>query len=154
MAPSANTPTPGPNLRALNDHMSVAPQIFPDEMQAIADAGYRIIICNRPDDEEPGQPSMDQVEEAARAAGLEFYRIPIISGQFTAEAAHETAKVIERGEKTLAYCRSGARCSGLWALARLGDLEIEEIGASIAGAGYDFRNFEPLLRARLQDMSR
>jgi sulfide:quinone oxidoreductase len=41
----------------LTPAFAVAPQISPEDVQAIAAAGYKSIICNRPDDEGDGQPS-------------------------------------------------------------------------------------------------
>ena len=42
------------DIRPLNDRVAVAPQITPDDVAAIAAAGYVAIVNNRPDGEEPG----------------------------------------------------------------------------------------------------
>ena len=45
-------------LIELTDTLSMAGQIQPADVAQLAAAGYETIICNRPDDEEPHQPSM------------------------------------------------------------------------------------------------
>jgi sulfide:quinone oxidoreductase len=44
-------------------------------------AGFRSIICNRPDGEGNDQPTFSEIEEAARAAGLEAYYMPVVPGR-------------------------------------------------------------------------
>ena len=43
------------NLIPLSDTLSVAGQISPADLPAIARAGFKSLICNRPDGESPGQ---------------------------------------------------------------------------------------------------
>ncbi|RWJ16532.1 MAG: TIGR01244 family phosphatase, partial [Mesorhizobium sp.] len=80
-------------------------------------AGFKSVICNRPDDEQPGQPSADSVKAAVEAAGLTFRYIPVISGQITAENVEDQAEALDELEgPVFAYCRSGARCTNLYGL--------------------------------------
>ena len=48
----------------LTHSLSVAGQIQPEDVQVLAEEGYQVIICNRPDNEEPNQPSMDAIAAA------------------------------------------------------------------------------------------
>lgn len=103
--------------RQISDNYSVSGQILPDDIAAIKAAGFKSVICNRPDDEQPGQPSADSVKRAAEAAGLEFRYIPVISGQITEENVADQAIALEDLQgPVFAYCRSGARCTNLYAL--------------------------------------
>ncbi|TIO54795.1 MAG: TIGR01244 family phosphatase, partial [Mesorhizobium sp.] len=45
--------------RQISEDYSVSGQIQPEDIVAIKDAGFKSVICNRPDDEQPGQPSAD-----------------------------------------------------------------------------------------------
>ena len=45
------------DIRPLDDRLSASPQIAPEDMPAIAEAGYRSVVSNRPDGESPDQPS-------------------------------------------------------------------------------------------------
>ena len=58
--------------RQISDNYSVSGQILPEDIAAIKAAGFKSVICNRPDDEQPGQPSAGSVQTAAQAAGLGF----------------------------------------------------------------------------------
>jgi uncharacterized protein (TIGR01244 family) len=105
--------------RQISDSYSVSGQITPEEIAAVKAAGFNSVICNRPDDEQPGQPSASSVKAAAEAAGLEFRHIPVISGQITAENVADQAEALdELKAPVFAYCRSGARCTNLYAMIR------------------------------------
>ena len=66
----------------LTHSLSVAGQIQPEDVQALADSGYQVIICNRPDNEEPNQPSMDAIAAACELAGIQFVRYPVDAMSF------------------------------------------------------------------------
>lgn len=103
--------------RQISENYSVAGQIGPEDLPAVKDAGFRSVICNRPDDEQPGQPSADSVKQAVEEAGLEFRYIPVVSGQMTGQNAIDQAAALkDLPMPVLAYCRSGTRCANLYAL--------------------------------------
>lgn len=103
--------------RQISEDYSVAGQIQPEDVAAIKEAGFKSVICNRPDNEQPGQPSADSVKAAAEAAGLTFRFIPVISGQITMENVEDQAEALDELEgPVFAYCRSGARCTNLYGL--------------------------------------
>ena len=103
-------------VRQITDDYAVSQQITPDEVAAIKAAGFKSVICNRPDGEQPGQPSHDDIKTAVEAAGLAFRYIPVISGQMTADNVADQAQALEEIEgPVLAYCRSGTRCTNLYA---------------------------------------
>ncbi len=103
--------------RQISENYSVSGQILPEDIAAVKAAGFKSVICNRPDNEQPGQPSADSVGKAAKAAGLEFQYIPVISGQITEQNVADQAAALEALDgPVFAYCRSGARCTNLYAL--------------------------------------
>lgn len=104
------------NIRQITEDYSVSPQITPEDVAAIKAAGFRSVICNRPDNEEPGQPSAEEIGKAVRAAGLAFRWVPVISGQMTAGNVEDQAKALDELEgPVFAYCRTGTRCTNLFA---------------------------------------
>lgn len=126
------------DIRPLEDRLHVSPQILPEEVQTAADQGYRAIISNRPDAEEPGQPMTEDIRAAAEAAGLTFVHIPIRGGAMTPDdVARFKAALAELPQPILGYCRSGTRTTYLWALSQAGERPAEEIVALAAAAGYD-----------------
>jgi sulfide:quinone oxidoreductase len=97
---------------------SVAPQIAPGDVAEIAALGYRAIMCNRPDGESPGQPSVEDIRAEAERCGLAFAFVPVISGRIDARNVADFADALAAlPTPVLAYCRSGARCQNLWMLA-------------------------------------
>ena len=103
--------------RQISDDYSVSGQIQPEDIAAIKDAGFKSVICNRPDDEQPGQPAASSIQAAAEAAGLAFRYIPVISGQITMDNVEDQATALDELEgPVFAYCRSGARCTNLYGL--------------------------------------
>ena len=103
--------------RPITEGYAVSGQITLDEVADIKAAGFKSVICNRPDEEQPGQPSAASVGAAAKAAGLAFVHIPVISGQITADnVADQAAALDELQGPVFAYCRSGARCTNLYAM--------------------------------------
>src|SRR6185312_14034412 len=104
------------DVRQITESYSVSPQVTPDEIAAIKAAGFKTVICNRPDNEQPGQPSHDAIKAAVEAAGLTFRYIPVVSGQMTMENVEDQAAALDEVEgPVLAYCRSGTRCTNLYA---------------------------------------
>ncbi len=104
-------------IRQITETYAVAPQIGAEHVPLIKVAGYKSLICNRPDDEQPGQPPVDEIRQAAEAAGLVFRYIPVVSGSITAENVRDMAEALSAlPGPVLAYCRTGTRCQNLHAL--------------------------------------
>lgn len=103
-------------INSLSDTFAVAPQLSPEDMQAVADAGFKSVIINRPDLEGgPGQPSSSDVMAAARAAGLAVEYQPVVSGAMTPDDVTRFAVLLkELPAPVLAYCRTGTRCTHLF----------------------------------------
>lgn len=102
------------DITRLTPRLSTSAQIRPDDIEEIAAAGFRSIICNRPDAEEQGQPAADVIGAAARNAGLGFAHIPAVSGAVTDQDALAMKRALDDlPAPVLAYCRSGARSAKL-----------------------------------------
>lgn len=113
-------------------------QLTVGDVDEAAAQGIRMIVNNRPDGEEPGQPSSVEIEAAARAAGLDYRHIPV-AGTFPPEQVEAMAQALGEGP-VLAFCRSGTRSTFLWALARSArGTPADESVAAAAAAGFDLR---------------
>lgn len=126
------------SLRRLDGTTLVAPQLGPGQMSEAVAAGVQMVINNRPDGEEPGQPTSDEIEAAARAAGLDYRHIPF-QGLPPSQAVEAVGRALaEAGGPALLFCRSGTRSTWAWAMARAreGDDPAAMIRAA-AAAGYD-----------------
>ena len=69
------------SLKRLTPFIAVAAQLQPADIGMLAAAGFRSVINNRPDGEEQGQPGSAELAAAAQANGLEYYHLPVVSGQ-------------------------------------------------------------------------
>ncbi len=123
----------------LNDGFAVSAQLTTDDVDAAADAGFKHLICNRPDDEEPGQPSFAEISERASKLGMSVHNIPFdgatLNGAVIDAMAHTLATL---DGPVLSYCRSGTRCSLAWSAlqVRAGD-DIDSVQLATRNAGYD-----------------
>ena len=134
-------------MRKIDERTYVSGQVDPADLPAIKAAGVAMIVNNRPDGEEPGQPAAAAIETAARAAGLDYRFIPVASG-FSADQVDAMTEALDAAEgPVLAFCRSGTRSTFLWALARTrqGE-EAEELMRNVAAAGYDLRPIAAYLK--------
>jgi sulfide:quinone oxidoreductase len=125
-------------LKKISSGLTVSPQINVSDIQAIKAAGFRSIICNRPDGEAADQPVFQEISDAARAAGLETMYIPIVAGKVSdGDAGAFGAALDALPGPVLAYCRTGTRSATLWSLAVANYKPVSEILAATKAAGYD-----------------
>lgn len=136
------------DARRVNDDITVCGQIEADDVARIAAAGYRSIICNRPDGEAPDQADYAEIAAAAVRHGVKIRWQPVISGQVQdAEGAQFGEIVAELPAPVFAYCRSGTRCIILWSLSQAGHRPTADIIADARAAGYDLAPLAPRLDA-------
>lgn len=126
-------------IRQLDDRTLVSGQIAPDEVAGLAAHGVTVIVNNRPDGEEPGQPLAADIEAAADQAGIPYHFVPIIRGIGPADVDEMQKALSEAGEgKMLAFCRSGKRSALVCALAhREAGASAEQVSDQLAQAGFD-----------------
>lgn len=137
------------HTKSLSPDLSVTEQVTPEQIRAAKATGFRAIINSRPDREEAGQPLSAELEAAAKAAGLDYYYIPVIPSQFgdaQIEAFCDAAGSCRK--PALAFCKSGMRAISLWALSQAGRLTTDEILRQAGACGYDLTSLRPQLDAR------
>jgi uncharacterized protein (TIGR01244 family) len=127
------------DFRRVTEDFTTAPQISLADVAEAAAQGFTTIICNRPDGEDPGQPTAAEVRAAAEAAGLTYVHIPVRGAPGPAEVEAMRQAVDAADGPVLAYCRSGTRSITTWSIgqAMSGAVprgELVELGRA---AGYD-----------------
>lgn len=126
-------------IRQLDEHTLVSGQIAPDEVAGLADQGVTLLVNNRPDAEEEGQPFASEIEQAAAKAGIDYRFVPIFRGIGPAdvEAMQQAMRAAKAG-KLLAFCRSGTRSALACALAhREEGMPAEDVANLLTAAGFD-----------------
>lgn len=134
-------------IRQLDDTTLVGGQIAPDDVPDLKAQGITMLVNNRPDNEDAGQPLSTDIEAAAREAGLEYRHIPIRYGigPSDVEAMRDAMRATGDG-KLLAFCRSGNRSALAWAVARAEDgVEPEELHRRAHEAGFSLAPVAHLL---------
>ncbi len=126
------------DIRTLTDTLSVSPQIVASDLPALHAAGFRAIVCNRPDGEGPDQPTVTEIRAAAAPLGIDVHYLPVDSGKVTDSQGEQFAALVASLDTpVLAYCRTGMRSATLWALSQAGARPLDEIVALGQAAGYD-----------------
>jgi uncharacterized protein (TIGR01244 family) len=136
------------DIRHISGAYHVTPQITPDEVTAIAEAGFATIICNRPDQEIPPGIQAEDVSAAAKAAGVAFHNLPLTHQLMTPENIALQASIVAGSDgPTLAYCASGTRCTVIWALGQAAEqsMSVDDILNTAQAAGYALEGLRPQL---------
>lgn len=133
----------------INNELTVSDQITIEDLKEIHAQGYKTIFCNRPDHESDGQLDFSSIEKEAQKLNIKAIHQPVIGGQISDDDITQFGCYFEEAQKPIfAYCRTGTRCSTLWALSHAKKLSIDEILAKTQNAGYDLS----LLRDRLNSL--
>lgn len=127
----------------------VSPQIAPDDVAAAKALGVTLIVNNRPDGEEFGQPKSADIEAAAKAAGISYAAIPVRGMAIgPAEISALEGALSAREGKVLAFCRTGTRSTVLRAYLRASKGDVaDEIIEEAAAAGYNIAGQKGALTA-------
>lgn len=126
-------------MKKLHENLYVGPQLGESDLRTLADQGFSMLINNRPDGEEPGQPSSAALRTGAEALGLSYHHNPV-SGRPGPEQAAEQHRILSASEgKAFMFCRSGMRSTAAWAMGSVsaGTLDADTARQRAADAGYD-----------------
>jgi uncharacterized protein (TIGR01244 family) len=136
-------------FRTVTDRFLASPQISTADVAEAASQGVKLIINNRPDGEDPNQPSGAAIAAAAREAGLDYVAIPVTHAGFSVPQVQAMRAALDGNDgKTLAFCRSGTRSTLLWALAEADNgRDPETVANEAAGAGYDVSPIRSIMDA-------
>ena len=128
------------NLKSISGNHFVSGQIQIDDIEGLANFGIKLIINNRPDNEEFNQISSILLKDKAESFGIKFIDIPFAAGTLSKEKILDFSNLIKNNhEKSLFYCRSGARSSLIWGLASVIHLgvDLEKCIININNSGHD-----------------
>lgn len=128
---------------------AVAGQLTAADVAEAAARGFRAIIRNRPENEEPMQPKDAELKAAAEAAGLVYHALPFTGAPPPGTVAAMATILAETRGPVLAYCRTGRRSIMAWGLAQalMGDMRPDQIIGAAAKAGYDLEGAREALAA-------
>lgn len=136
------------DIRQVTPRYHVSPQISVEDVPALKAAGFKKVICNRPDAEVPPSHQSATIGTALAEAGIAYDVLPLTHQTMTPENVAKQAALANDGEgPVLAYCASGTRCTVVWAFGQVGKMGTDEILQTAAEAGYDLAGLRPTLDA-------
>ena len=100
--------------KQLNEQFSVSDQITVNDIPEIIEHNVDLIICNRPDNEEPNQPTYSDIKKAANKLGIKTALLDFSSYHINNIERDKLIPFIETGKKIHLYCRTGSRSTRLW----------------------------------------
>ncbi len=125
------------NIVKLSDGLGVSAQITAEDVAEIAAAGYQVLINNRPDGEEAGQPASTAIAAAALAADMEYHHMPVTAMSFPGPDFDAMRNLLDNPTRPVfAFCRTGTRCANLW-VAGCDDAAREEAMRIATQHGFD-----------------
>lgn len=133
-------------IRTLTPALSVADQLVESDLPQLLESEFKSVVCNRPDEEGEPHLTQDRVKRALNEAGIAFRYLPVNGANITeADIAAQSELLRELPQPVLAYCRTGTRCTKLWALDPANPIEPSERINAAANAGLDIRDIAPRL---------
>jgi len=133
-------------INTLSDDYSVSPQIDVSDVPSIVQAGFKSVICNRPDQENPEPRQTGAIKAAVQAAGMEFAENVFDPSSFGPDKIEQQAELLAQlPSPVFAYCASGNRCAIVWAFAKAGRIATDHILDATSRAGYPLAHLRPQL---------
>ncbi|MDP4065811.1 Beta-lactamase hydrolase-like protein [Rhodobacteraceae bacterium IMCC1933] len=133
-------------INTLSDDYSVSPQIEVSDVPSIMQAGFKSVICNRPDQENPEPRQIEAIKAAVEAARMEFAENVFDPSSFGPDKIERQAELLAQlPSPVFAYCASGNRCSIVWAFAQAGRIATDTILDATTQAGYQLAHLRPQL---------
>lgn len=117
-------------MKQISDKLFVRSQLTADDIRQARVQGFAAIINNRPDGEEPGQPTAAENRSVAEGEQLAYTHIPVITGQVSEGQVRAFQKALsEAGGPVLAHCKTGTRSATLYAIGEVldGRMERDEV---------------------------
>ena len=134
-------------MKKVSDNYYVSSQISEEDLDGLKNEGFSLVVCNRPNGEEESQIDFEIIQKRCESMGLTFINLPMIPGNLESELILETKKILDKNQKTLAYCRTGTRCINLWACANVFKEKVDETIKMGTEAGYNLDHLRPMLDA-------
>lgn len=134
-------------LRPLTDHITLADQLTESDLVEIVTAGFKTVICNRPDEEGEAHLPASEAQAMLEANDVEFHYLPVNGAAITdQDVVNHNALLAGASAPILTYCRTGTRCAKLWALGQAdADADADSLIAKVADTGLNIADIRDRL---------
>ncbi|MFB2706077.1 TIGR01244 family sulfur transferase [Marinobacter shengliensis] len=105
----------------LEPGFAISDEVALENFSDIQQQGFKAVICNRRVGEE-GYESEELFRQAAERAGLQWFCVPVASGEYTEADVEAFGKALDNAPApVLGFCRTGRRAVHMWAQSRAQD---------------------------------
>lgn len=126
------------DIKPLDDRLSVMAQPTEEDLERLAERGYRTVISNRPRGEDDAQPDPERLRTKAEALGMNWKEVPVKPREYSQQDIDSFARALDDAPSpVVGFCRTGMRVAHLWALSKAPHWSLSELQASAEAAGYD-----------------
>jgi len=140
------------DIKQIEEGFAVSPQVDVSEVAQIETAGFKAVINNRPEGEEQGQPIGTDIGNKVLDHNMTYTFQPVVGSNITDDDVANFKRLFKTSEKPLlAFCRTGTRCTNLWALATVTPTTIDDVIEKAANAGYNISGLRPRLEQQAKN---
>jgi len=144
---------PIPNARVTTTGLLIGGQPSPEQLKAIHEAGYRMVVTLRPESERGDEGERASVERM----GMKFVSIPVPGAAgLTEENARALAKTLDEEDvlPAVVHCSTGQRVSALLGLKAFVVDRMSAAAAIDLAKSLGMKKFEAALRERIAEICR
>lgn len=134
----------------ITPQFAVTSALSPEDFALAARLGFKAIVSNRPDGEEPGQLTAREEAVLAWRAGLQFRHVPAGKHEtFTDDVVEGMADALAGlAGPVLAHCKTGTRSLIVWAAASARSQPVTCVLDTLRAAGQDLDFLQDDLEAQ------
>jgi uncharacterized protein (TIGR01244 family) len=117
-------------VTAISEKLSVSPQPGIEDILSLRDKGFKTLINNRPDNEDPAQPGTQAESLEAKHCDLSYAFIPVTAGTITEADVRAFQRAVDESDgPVFAHCQSGTRSLNLYLIGEVldGRMSAEDI---------------------------
>ncbi|MBX5142535.1 TIGR01244 family phosphatase [Rhizobium lentis] len=127
-------------ITAISEKLSVSTQPSIEDIQSLRDKGFKTLINNRPDDEDPAQPGTQAESQEAKHCGLSYAFIPVTASTITEADVRAFQRAVDESDgPVLGHCKTGTRSLSLYLIGEVldGRMSADEVVEFGGSRGYD-----------------
>ncbi|MGO7052883.1 bifunctional sulfur transferase/dioxygenase Blh [Rhizobium ruizarguesonis] len=127
-------------ITTISEKLSVSPQPSIEDIQSLRDKGFKALINNRPDDEDPSQPGTQAESQEAKHCGLSYAFVPVTAGTITEADIRAFQRAVDKSDgPVFAHCKTGTRSLSLYLIGEVldGRMPADEVVEFGRSRGFD-----------------
>ncbi|MGO8311252.1 bifunctional sulfur transferase/dioxygenase Blh [Rhizobium ruizarguesonis] len=127
-------------ITTISEKLTVSPQPSIEDIQSLRDKGFKTLINNRPDNEDPSQPNTQVERQEAKHCHLSYAFVPVTAGTITEADIRAFQRAVDESEgPAFAHCKTGTRSLSLYLIGEVldGRMSADEVVEFGRSRGFD-----------------